>query len=164
MATVSTIQTWTVGRVHPKPTVSAQPNPEIMIELEALTIVNVGKGHYMPGQRFFVAPARAEELVEAELAKKVGTDDVPKEARADDGAYAEEPATDLATDLTRVKEKAEVPIEEEVSAISQQEAHADNKAIDAAEAAKDDEKTGVKEDKTTAKTKEDKTVTTEKTK
>jgi hypothetical protein len=136
-----------------------------MIEFEALTIVNIGKGHYMPGQKGFVTPSRFEELETAGLVKKVGTGDVPKEARADDGAYAEEKATELVVDLTRTKVAADLPIEKEVAAIPEAEAKKDNEAIAESEEAKDDLKTGVKEDKTLkAQTKEDKTAPKEATK
>ncbi len=102
-------------------------------EFESLTVVNIGKHHYLPGQRGFAEPGRVNELVEAGLVKKVDTADVPKEARADDGQYAEEPATDLATDLARTKTAAELELEEGVSAVSTEQAKADNAQIEKAE-------------------------------
>jgi hypothetical protein len=136
-----------------------------MIEFEALTIVNIGKGHYMPGQRGFVTPTRFAELEKDGLVKKVGTGDVPKEARADDGAYAEEPATDVATSLTRTKVAAGLPVEKTVAAETKADAEDANEAIAESEEAKDDLKTGIKEDKTLKpQTKEDKTAPKEATK
>ncbi|MBO0947527.1 hypothetical protein [Fibrella forsythiae] len=162
MATIEVVKSWTAGRVN-RPVAPPQPPIIAMIEVKALTILNVGKGHYMPGETFVVTPGLADDLVADGLVEVVKKGvDVPKEARADDGQYAEEPATDLATDLTRTKQAAEVPIEEAVSAISEKQAEADNGDIDEAEETRlkqlNEGKTGQKEDKAvgTRQTKEDK--------